>query len=69
MFIRDAILWKLTMKYPGNRARRDILRRIFSILRYGGLFYRNDKKSNEYNFRHDLNLPIGIIYLKMKLQL
>jgi hypothetical protein len=43
------------------------LKRIFTVLRYGGLLYKNDKKSEEYNWVffkliiqwHDFGIPIA----------
>jgi hypothetical protein len=38
---RDSRMWFQTLQHPGLVSRGDIIRRIFCILRYGGLFYRN----------------------------
>jgi hypothetical protein len=71
-FDRDAKLWRMTLKFPGNKARRDILRRIFTMFRWGGLMYcvnekyLNETKQNEggtdskgYKFWKETNWPIA----------
>eukprot|EP00818_Percolomonas_sp_WS_P002321 CAMPEP_0117442572 /NCGR_PEP_ID=MMETSP0759-20121206/4224_1 /TAXON_ID=63605 /ORGANISM="Percolomonas cosmopolitus, Strain WS" /LENGTH=504 /DNA_ID=CAMNT_0005234471 /DNA_START=62 /DNA_END=1576 /DNA_ORIENTATION=- len=37
---RDAELWYQTLKHPGLESRGMMLRRLFCIMRFGGLFYR-----------------------------
>jgi hypothetical protein len=59
MFKRDVILWRLTIKYPGNIERGNILKRLFTILKFGGFFFKHEKDSKEYRWYHDLGLPIA----------
>jgi hypothetical protein len=67
MFLRDSILWlyfllkfrRLTLRYPGTKVRGNILRRLFTILRFGGFLYLDDKNSTEYKWWHDTGFPIA----------
>jgi hypothetical protein len=54
---RDANLWRLTLKYPGNPARGAFLRRIFLVLRFGNFLY--SPKKGEWKFWYETNWPIA----------
>lgn len=43
-----------------DRARLEVLSRLFKVLRYGGLLYRNDRNDDEgWQYWHDTGLPIA----------
>lgn len=54
---RDAKLWRTTMKYPGSVQKRDILRRIFTVLRFGAFFVLTN--SGDCQFWYEIGLPIA----------
>ncbi|KAL0485493.1 arsA2 [Acrasis kona] len=59
---RDAALWYCTLtsntNNPDEYNRIQILRRVFTILKFGGLMYRTDKNENIWNWYYDSNLSI-----------
>ncbi|KAG2389392.1 hypothetical protein C9374_013952 [Naegleria lovaniensis] len=60
-FKRDAILWRKTLESPEYEALGNVLRRIFCVLRYGGLLYREDEKTHEWNIWHSTKYPIASV--------
>ena len=60
-FDRDGKLWRLTLRFTGNRHRRDILRRIFTTLRWGGLLIidRSNTEGISYKFWRETGWPIA----------
>jgi hypothetical protein len=69
-FKRDAKLWKLTLEEPEVPQLGDILKRIFTILRWGGFLYRSHEKSpadlnpndidpTRWRWWHESGLPIA----------
>lgn len=56
-FIRDSKLWYLTMKSPGNEKRKEIIQRIFTVIRYGNLHIKTSEgKFIEFS---ELGFPIA----------
>jgi hypothetical protein len=62
-FERDSVIWYHTLTVlptsPIEQNRIQILRRIFLVLRYGGLIFRSDQNTNDWRWFHDTNLPIA----------
>ncbi len=69
-FKRDAKLWKLTLEEPEVPALGSVLRRVFTILRYGGFMYRTHEKlphnhdpnscdPTEWKWWHESGIPIA----------
>jgi hypothetical protein len=54
---RDAKLWFLTLKNPGNKEIGGILKRIFTVLRFGELMFTRDSK--KWNFWSESGWPIS----------
>lgn len=57
-FERDAKLWRTTLRFPQNMFKRDLLRRIFTILRFGPFFMI--KENGECVFWYETGLPISV---------
>lgn len=57
---RDSKLWRLTLRYPQNVDKKNILKRIFLTLKFGGLIFQNEEK--EWKNWSDLNLPISSVF-------
>jgi hypothetical protein len=55
-FKRDAIVWRMTLRFPGNPLKRDFMRRVFTVLRFGGFMYRTN---TEWKMWSDLGIPIA----------
>lgn len=58
-FQRDSILWYNTLKYPGSNARRDVLRRIFAVLRWGDFMYKPRDEKENWKLWSETKLPIS----------
>ncbi|KAL0483457.1 hypothetical protein AKO1_014729 [Acrasis kona] len=68
-FKRDARLWKHTLEEPGNEQVYGVMRRIFSIIRWGGFMYRTHSKTSNaippeetdtmWRWWHDSKIPIA----------
>jgi len=58
-FKRDAILWRRTLESPEYPALGMILRRVFCVLRYGGLMYRDSEKVNDWKLWSGTRYPIA----------
>ncbi|KAL9651163.1 hypothetical protein ABK040_008235 [Willaertia magna] len=63
--IRDAILWRRTLDNPEYKNLGNILRRIFCVIRFGGLMYRQNEKSDycnaKWNMWYKTNYPIASV--------
>lgn len=46
---RDALYWRLTLQYPGNVMRGNIMRRFFIVLKYGGLLFKPQLENHDYS--------------------
>lgn len=60
-FKRDAILWKKTLESPEYEALGNVLRRIFCVLRYGSLLYRENEKTHKWNLWNSTKYPIASV--------
>lgn len=56
-FIRDSKLWYLTLKSPGNEKRKEIIQRIFTVIRYSCLYIKS--KDNKWVSFSELGFPIS----------
>jgi hypothetical protein len=60
---RDSAIWQRTLSANDGsdieRSRQNLLRRLFIVLRYGGLLFRPDQKENNWQFWSANNMPIA----------
>src|SRR5262249_45389047 len=50
----DAYLWEQALALPGTVAKQPILRRLFTVLRWGGLMFRPEKNQNNWRLGSDV---------------
>jgi hypothetical protein len=55
----DAYLWQTALQLPGTLAKQPILRRLFTVLRWGGLMFRPRKTENNWRLWSDVGWPLA----------
>jgi len=55
----DAHMWRTALERPGTLAKQPMLRRIFMVLRWGGLVFRPNQKQSNWRLWSDVGWPIA----------